>query len=97
MKWSKAIPAVGLIVSVTIPAFIVGGWFYSYGKLEARVDALAKDQAEMRQEMRNGFDRLDADIENLRQEIRMSKAEIMAAISEHGHDDEGKVVFRRPY
>ena len=53
----------------------------------------------MRQEMRDGFNRLDADLESLektlREEIRLSKSEVIEAIQEHEHDDKGRVVFKR--
>ena len=101
MDWSKAVPVIGVIISLIILAFIVGGWFYSYGNLQARVNDLEISQAEMRQEMRDGFDRIDADLESLekslREEIRLSKSEVIAAIQDHEHDDEGRVVFKRPY
>ena len=100
-NWSRAVPVISAIISLIILALIVGGWFYSYGNLQARVDELARDQTEMRQEMRqemrDGFNRVDADINALRQEIRLTKEEIIAAIQEHEHDDQGRVVFRRPY
>ena len=100
-NWSRAVPVISAIISLIILALIVGGWFYSYGNLQARVDELARDQAEMRQEMRDGFDRVDADLETLRKELReemrLTKEEVIAAIQEHEHDDQGRVVFRRPY
>ncbi len=74
-----------LVISVLILLFIVGGWFYSYGHLAARVDDLAQGQAEIRQEIRAA-----------RQEIRTSRADVIAAIAGHEHDDKGKVFFRTP-
>ena len=101
MDWSKAVPVIGVIISLIILAFIVGGWFYSYGNLQARVNDLEIGQAEMRQEMRDGFNRIDADLESLemtlREEIRLTKSEVIAAIQEHEHDGKGRVVFTRPY
>ena len=108
MDWSKAVPVIGVIISLIILAFIVGGWFYSYGNLQARVNDLEIGQAEMRQEMRDGFNRIDADLESLektlreeirlsKEEIRLTKSEVIAAIQEHEHDGKGRVVFTRPY
>ena len=54
--------------------------------------------------MVDGFDGVDADLRALREEIRLTKeeirlsrSEIIAAIQDHEHDDNGRVVFRRPY
>ncbi len=81
-----------LVISVLILLFIVGGWFYSYGHLAARVDGLAQGQAEIRQEIRATRE----EIRTARQEIRESKADVIAAIAGHEHDDKGKVFFRTP-
>ncbi len=75
-NWYRAVPVISAIISLSILGLIVGGWFYSYGNLQARVDA---------------------DLKELREEIRLTKAEVIAAIQEHEHDDKGRVVFRRPY
>ncbi len=106
-NWSRAVPVISAIVSLITLALLVltvAVWFYSIGNLQARVDELARDQAEMRQEMRDGFDRVDVDLKELREELRLtteevrvSRSEIIAAIQEHEHDDQGRVVFRRPY
>ena len=103
-NWSRAVPVIGAIISLITLALLVltvAVWFYSIGNLQARFDELARDQAKMRQEMRDGFDRVDADLETLRkelrEEVRLTKEEVIAAIQEHEHDDQGRVVFRRPY
>ena len=90
MDWSKTLPVVGLIVSVAILMLILGGWFTGYGGLKSDVAHLAANQE-------NGFDRVDRELKAIHDEIRMSKAEVIAAISDHEHDDQGKVFFRRPY
>ena len=90
-----------MVVSVAFGALLLvsslGQWTSGYGGLQNQVDNVSKEvdnlgeeQADMRQEMRESF-------RELREEIRISKGDVIAAISEHEHEEEtGMVVFRSP-
>ena len=85
MNWLKQnAPTIGALTSLAIVSLLIGGWLYAFGALQSRVDNVSQDQAEMRQEMREGFDRLDADFKSfetiLREEIRMSDKNILSAL-----------------
>ena len=55
-------------------------------RLESKVDAIDRDVVELRQDMNNRFDKLEA-------EIKVSRNEIIAVIQGHEHDQSGKTVF----
>ena len=90
-------------------AVILGIGFFNWAngltgdvaKLQNDIDHLSVRVDALEREMVDGFDGIDADLETLRKELReemrLTKEEVIAAIQEHEHDDQGRVVFRRPY
>ena len=86
-------------------AVIIGIGFFNWAngltgdvaRLQSDINHLAVRVETLEREMVDGFDRLDADINALREEVRVSRSEIIAAIQAHEHDGEGRVVFKRPH
>ena len=88
----KAFRQLAPILSIAI---IIGVAFFVWAnnltgdvaRLEAKVDSLDRDVVQLRQDMNDGFERLESKIET-------SQEEIIKVIREHEHDKEsGRAVF----
>ena len=88
----KAFRQLAPILSIAI---IIGVAFFVWAnkltgdvaRLEAKVDSLDRDVVQLRQDMNDGFERLESKIET-------SQKEIIKVIREHEHDKEsGRAVF----
>ena len=87
------------VVSIATLIIVVGGGIYWFGKLvnrvdqlenktdqiESKVDRLSEEMRDMREEMRD-----------MREEIRRGNQQLLLALANHGHDDDGQPVFRVP-
>ena len=88
---------VSAVATIIILLLVAGEWVSGYGGLQNRVDNVAEEQIEMRQEMREGFKELRESFKELGNEVRTSKSEVITTIQEHEHDqDTGRVVFVAP-
>ena len=94
-----------MVVSVILGTLLLlsalGQWTSGYGGLQNQVDNVGEEQTEMRQEMNVRFQQVENRFQTLEdrltEEIRLSKKDIIVAISEHAHEEEtGVVVFHTP-
>ena len=83
-------PFLSIAIIIAVAFFVwANGLTGDVARLENKVDNLAAQQTEIRQDIRG----LRNEIRISRNEIRTSKEEVIAAIQEHRHDEEGKTVF----
>ena len=94
------------VVSIATLIIVVGGGIYWFGKLvnrvdqlenktdqiESKVDRLSEEMRDMREEMRD----MREEMRDMREEIRRGNQQLLLALANHGHDDDGQPVFRVP-
>lgn len=96
-----------VIISFVTLLALIGGGFFWLGKLsnrvsnlESRVDQLADEMHETREEMRQRHNELLEAMQNQRSELleamRHGNQQLLLALVNHGHDDDGQPVFRVP-
>ena len=73
------------IVSIATLIIVVGGGIYWFGKLVNRVDQLE-----------HKVDQLAEDMRDMREEIRRGNQQLLLALANHTHGDDGQPVFRVP-
>ena len=74
------------IVSIATLIIVVAGGIYWFGKLVNRVDQLE-----------NKVDQLSEEIRDMREDIRRGNQQLLLALANHSHDDDGQPVFRVPF
>ena len=85
-----------IVVAVVAVISLVGGSLYWMGHVSNRVDTLDTQVRELRIEVRE----LRTEMQDMRQELlaemRRSNEQILEALYNHTHNEEGDAVFRRP-
>ncbi len=101
-------PAVAAAVTsfLTLLALIGGGFFWlgklsnRVGQVEKRVDQLAVEMRDMREEMARQGAELREEMARQRsellEEMRRGNQQLLMALANHGHDAQGQPVFRVP-
>lgn len=93
-------PTITAIASIIALLIVAGGGLYRLGKLGNQVEQLqvqVRDvRDEMRDEMSNLREEMRDDMNNLREEMRRNHQQLLAALANHSHDEQGHAVFRMP-
>ena len=98
--------AAATISFITLLALIGGGFFWlgklsnRVGNLEIRVDGLAEEMREIREEIRNQKAELLEEMRSQRtellEEMRRGNQQLLLALANHSHDGDGQPMFRIP-
>ena len=82
-------PTITAIASIIALLIVAGGGLYRLGKLGNQVEQLQVQVRDVRDEMRD-------EMSNLREEMRRNHQQLLAALANHSHDEQGHAVFRMP-
>ncbi len=100
-------PTITAIASVIALLVVAGGGLYRLGKLGNQVEQLQvqvrdirEDMRDIRQEMREEMsslrDEMREEMGALRDEMRRNHQQLLIALANHSHDEQGHAVFRMP-
>ena len=104
-------PTITAIASVIALLIVAGGGLYRLGRLGNQVEQLQVQMRDVREEMRGDMNSLReemrgdmnslreemrGDVNSLREEMRRNHQQLLVALANHGHDEQGHAVFRMP-
>ena len=78
-------PTITAIASIIALLIVAGGGLYRLGKLGNQVEQLQVQMRDVREEMKD-----------LRDEMRRNHQQLLVALANHSHDEQGHAIFRMP-
>ena len=82
-------PTITAIASIIALLIVAGGGLYRLGKLSNQVEQLQVQVRDTREEMSN-------DMNKLREDMHRNHQQLLVALANHSHDEQGHAVFRMP-
>ena len=82
-------PTITAIASIIALLIVAGGGLYRLGKLGNQVEQLQVQMRDVREEMRE-------EMKDLRDEMRRNHQQLLVALANHSHDEQGHAIFRMP-
>ena len=94
---TEVIAAVGtaLVIAITVLA-AVGTGIWRLSQLNNQFATQSDRISELREDMRHDFQRLREDFQELREDMRRGNQQLLIALANHEHDENGHAIFTAP-